>query len=191
MRRLKFIQRVVFVAILAVVIAGCSGTAATPTPTIAPSDTSVPQDAQSATEAIVPTEEAAVEETDISEAETASPEASTDEVETGDETDILTEEVTTDEPTPETEEADAPEGVTVQVSFPSSVARSGPGTSFEAVQEITVNQEFSVVAAAGEGPGLWYLVDLGDGTLAWVWSRVVVLNPPDAEVEPAATVPAS
>ncbi|MDX2160528.1 MAG: SH3 domain-containing protein [bacterium] len=82
------------------------------------------------------------------------------------------------------------EGVTATVSFPSTSARSGPATSFDAVQQVSVNQVFPVIAQTGEGSSTWYLVDLGEGVLGWLWARVVTISPADAVIEPAATVPA-
>ncbi|MFN8530763.1 MAG: SH3 domain-containing protein [Anaerolineae bacterium] len=84
----------------------------------------------------------------------------------------------------------AASGVTAQVSFPSTAARSGPGTTFAQIQQVTVNQTFNVIAKTGEGSSTWYLVDLGEGQLGWLWSRVVNISPADAAVEVAATVPA-
>lgn len=166
---MKLLKQILLMMIVLVVVAACSGSADPATPTSAPA-TETPAVVEEATQEAEPTEEST--ETTPTEAveATETDAAATEEASTGSDASLT--------------------GATVQVSFPSSVARSGPATSFEAVRQITVNQVFSVVASAGEGSGIWYLVDLGDGTLAWVWARVVTLTPADASVEPAATVPA-
>ncbi len=88
-------------------------------------------------------------------------------------------------------EEPAASGVPIaRVSFPQTSARSGPGTSFDPVLAVTVNQEFPVIAQSGSGTTVWYLVDLGDGQLGWLWSNVVAIVPEDALIEAAATVPA-
>lgn len=161
---MKLLKQALLMMTVLVVVAGCSGSADPATSTAVPA---------TETPAVVETAEPTEEST----------ETPTEAVEATETDAAATEEASTDSEASLT-------GATVQVSFPSSVARSGPATSFEAVREITVNQVFSVVASAGEGSGIWYLVDLGDGTLAWVWARVVTLTPADASVEPAATVPA-
>ena len=82
-------------------------------------------------------------------------------------------------------------GVTIaRVSFPQSSARQGPGTNYGPVAQVSVNQEYPVIAQAGEGTNIWYLVDLGEGQLAWLWARVVTIVPEGAVVEVAATIPA-
>ncbi len=163
---------------LAIVLVGCGGDAPeTAVPTTAPTDTPVVQAAEETTSVeAAETEAAPIEEaTDTAEAAeaTAAPETE-----------------------PATEEADGNEaaaepGQTIaRVSFPSTVARSGPGTSFNAVLNVSVNQEFPVIAQTGEGTGTWYLVEIPDGQFAWLWSRVVTIVPEGAEIPPAATVPA-
>lgn len=166
------ILAVAAVMLMAVMLAACGGTPA-PTATTAP--TSAPTTAPEATDT-----EAPAEPTEAPTAETAE-EAN------------QTEEAPVEEPAAETEdagEAAAIEGPYVTIANVTSV-RSGPGTSFEIVAQVDVNEIFPVVAQTGSGLTLWYLITMPDGEPAWVWSRVIVLTPADAEIEPAATVPAS
>ncbi len=69
------------------------------------------------------------------------------------------------------------------ISFPQTSARSGPGTSFEAIRTVRVNQEFPVIAQTGSGWNIWFLVDLGNSQTGWLWSRVVTIIPEDAVIE--------
>lgn len=81
-----------------------------------------------------------------------------------------------------------PEGTTATVNFPNAHARSGPATSFESLGALSVGTTLPVIART-EGSDVWYLVTLENGEPGWLWGRVVNLNPRDAEVEIAATVP--
>jgi hypothetical protein len=155
------------VMLLAVVLAACGGTpTATPAPTSAPTAEPEPTDTEAAAEA--PTE---------------APTAETVE-------EVVTEEAEADEPAGDAGEEAAIEGPYVTIANVTSV-RSGPGTGFEMVAGVDVNETFPVIAQTGSGLSLWYLITMPDGEPAWVWSRVVVLTPADAEIEPAATVPAA
>jgi hypothetical protein len=87
----------------------------------------------------------------------------------------------------ETTEA-LPEGITATTNFPNANARSGPGTEYEALGPLAVGTTLPVIART-EGSDVWYLVTLENGEPGWLWGRVVDLNPPDAEVEVAATIP--
>jgi uncharacterized protein YgiM (DUF1202 family) len=81
-----------------------------------------------------------------------------------------------------------PEGTTATINFPNANARSGPGTAYESLGALEVGTTMTVIARS-EGSSIWYLVTLPDGELGWLWARVVNLNPADAEVEIAATIP--
>jgi serine protease Do len=94
-----------------------------------------------------------------------------------------------DEATEQSETAESvPEGTTATVNFPNTNARSGPGTSFESLGAVSVGTVLPVIARS-DGSDVWYLVTLENGDPGWLWGRVVDLDPRDAEVEIAATVP--
>ena len=85
--------------------------------------------------------------------------------------------------------AQSADGVMLTVTQENTALRSGPGTPYAVVTRVTVNATYPVVAQYGEGRNLWYLITLEDGTTAWAWSRVVMLNPADAIVPVAEDVP--
>jgi hypothetical protein len=87
-------------------------------------------------------------------------------------------------PTPEA----VPGGTTGTVNFPNANARTGPGTEYESLGPLQVGATLAVIARTDE-TDVWYLVTLENGEPGWLWGRVVDLNPPDAEVEIAATIP--
>ena len=151
--------RVLGIAIM-VILSSCAGDGATPTQE---PTTAPPTDAP--TEVIEETE-AAVEPTVADGATEVSDEA--------------TEESAT--------AVTVPEGTTATVNFPNTTARSGPGTGYESLGSISVGTTFAVIART-EGSNAWYLVTLENGEPGWLWGRVVDLNPRDAEVEVAATIP--
>ena len=172
-------------AISIMLLAAACGGGDAPTPTSEPTAipaTDAPEAAtEEATEAVMETDatEEVAEETPMPEMT----EASTDEASSEEATEAPS---TT---SPETQ-ADLPltDAIAV-VGFERTTTRSGPGTGFAAVGEVTVNQELPIYAKSGTGPGLWYFVQLPDGQSAWVWSRVVTINPPDAEIPEAENVP--
>jgi hypothetical protein len=98
----------------------------------------------------------------------------------------------TEEPDEATEESatteSVPEGTTATVNFPNTNARSGPGTAYESLGAVSVGTILPVIARS-DGSDVWYLVTLENGEPGWLWGRVVNLNPSDAEVEVAATIP--
>jgi len=155
----------VSLVVFTLILASCGG-GATSTPT------SVPPTEPPATQAA--TEEAA-----------ATP-APTDEV-------VATEEaVVSTDVTPEATEggaAQSADGVMLTVTQENTALRGGPGTTYPVITRVTVNATYPVVAQYGEGRNLWYLITLEDGTTAWAWSRVVMLNPADAIVPVAEDVP--
>jgi len=168
-----------FMLLLMLIAAACGG-ASTPTVTVEPT-TAPPSDvpAQAETEAvIVPTEAP----TDVATEAVTEPAAAEDEADAT--------EVTTGDPASSTaSESELTEAVAV-VGFDRTAARSGPGTSFEAVAEVRVNETLPIYAKTGEGTALWYLVQLSDGQSAWLWSRVVRIEPEDAAIPEAENVPA-
>lgn len=94
-----------------------------------------------------------------------------------------------DEATEESATAAAvPEGTTATINFPNANARGGPGTAYESLGPLSVGTTLPVIARS-EGNDVWYLVTLESGEPGWLWGRVVDLNPPEAEVEVAATIP--
>ncbi len=118
----------------------------------------------------------------------STPEAQSEEAPTAEAVDaVVTEAATSESVSEEPAVSGAP---IARVSFPQTSARSGPGTGFDPVLGVTVNQEFPVIAQAGSGTNVWFLVDLGEGQLGWLWSNVVAIIPEDAVIEAAATVPA-
>lgn len=169
-RRLRIASAVA----LLVALSACGGNA-TPTATVAP--TAAPTEAEVApteTEVeVVVTEEAAATEAPT---EAADVEGTSEATEASEET-------------TETEtEAEAVEGVTALATF-ANVARSGPGTGFDQVASIAVGTRLPVIGR-NDSNDRWYLVTLESGESAWVWSRVVRIEPNGAEVEVAATIPA-
>lgn len=94
-----------------------------------------------------------------------------------------------DEATEESATSEAvPEGTTATISFPNANARSGPGTAYPSLGPIRVGTVLEVIART-DSRDVWYLVTLEDGEPGWLWGRVVTINPADAEVEIAATIP--
>jgi uncharacterized protein YgiM (DUF1202 family) len=156
-----------FTLIIALFVAACDGGAA-PAPTQAA--TSVPE--------VEPTEEAAETET-----------APTEEAAEAEVVDGATETPEEPDEVEDTEEVTLPEGTTVTVTFPNTSARSGPGTRFELLGGVAIGTTLPVIARS-DGSDVWYLVELESGEPGWLWGRVVNLNPRNAEVEVAATVPA-
>lgn len=175
------------VAMLAVSLSACGGATATPTSapaTDAPVEEAVPTEAE-----ITETIEAEAPATDEA-TEAAVESAVTDEAAaTYEATESGAEETATNEATTETTTETVASGATALVTFANS-ARSGPGTSFAEVGALAVGDTVAVLAKSDESSSAWYLVSLDSGENAWVWSRVVRINPSDAEVEIAATVPA-
>jgi uncharacterized protein YgiM (DUF1202 family) len=177
----------ILILLTVVLLLSACGGGATPTPTTAPTEpapTEAAEPEDTATEAVVEEEEAAATE---EETETATEAAEDEEAEEAD----VTEESA--EASAEGDEVEAlPEGTVVVVNFQNTTVRNGPGTSFEVVGSVAVGDRLPVVARTERtGTALWYLVTLESGENAWVWSRVVSLEPGDAEVEVAATIPAA
>lgn len=78
------------------------------------------------------------------------------------------------------------------ITINSSVAnlRTGPGTSFGVLTTANNGDTFDVIATNDKQSDLWYLVDLGNGTPAWVAAKVVDLDSKGVEILVAATIPA-
>jgi hypothetical protein len=67
--------------------------------------------------------------------------------------------------------------------------RGGPGQNYAVVETAARGQRYDVIARYGDGPNRWYLVQRETGRAAWVWSGVVELQPADAVVGIALTIP--
>jgi hypothetical protein len=177
----------------AIVLAAACSTAPSPTATAQPTDAP-------------PTDLPAENETEAAEAPTVQAEMTesaetTDATESGaDDEGVVTEEsseLETEQAAAETnaEAADSSaEGLVLTsaaavVSFERTAARSGPGTSFDVVAEVRVNEQYPVYAQTGEGLNTWYLVQLADGSTGWLWRNVVRIEPADAEIPQAENVP--
>ncbi|MBZ0284576.1 MAG: TIR domain-containing protein [Anaerolineae bacterium] len=79
----------------------------------------------------------------------------------------------------------------VTVKVPSANLRSGPGTSYSVIETAGMGQQFNVIAQNGNANDRWYLVNGDNGANAWVASQVVDINPEEALVDVAVTIPAS
>jgi len=79
----------------------------------------------------------------------------------------------------------------VTVKVPSANLRSGPGTSYSVIETASMGQQFNVIAQNGNANDRWYLVTGDNGSNAWVASQVVDINPEEALVDVAVTIPAS
>lgn len=67
--------------------------------------------------------------------------------------------------------------------------RSGPGTAYEVVGMANAGERFPIVAAVGGGTDRWLLIARPAGS-AWLYASIVTIDPLDAVIAPAATVPA-
>ena len=67
--------------------------------------------------------------------------------------------------------------------------RGGPGQAYTIVETAAAGQRYRVVARVGDGQNRWYLVEGRTGRNVWIWSGVVALEPADAVVGLAATIP--
>jgi uncharacterized protein YgiM (DUF1202 family) len=180
----------IFLLLSAIMLLSACGGGATPAPTQAPTQpepTEVEQPEEVETEAVVEEEEttaAEEEETEAAPEESATEQTEDEEAAANDETEAET--------TEGSEVEAVAEGTTVVVNSQNTTARSGPGTAFEVVGTLNVSDRLPVIARTeSTGTALWYLVTLESGEPAWVWGRVVTLDPRDAEVEVAATVPSA
>jgi hypothetical protein len=77
---------------------------------------------------------------------------------------------------------------TVTITADTANLRSGPGTSFDRVDTARQGDTFNVVAQAGGGQDVWYLVSLSGNRQGWVWSGIVILSPSNAQIPFADTV---
>lgn len=75
---------------------------------------------------------------------------------------------------------------TITVNVESANLRIGPGVNYAVVGYAYGGETYPVVAQLAD----WYLVERGPDSTAWIWSGIVLLSPPDAQIDPAATVPA-
>jgi uncharacterized protein YgiM (DUF1202 family) len=93
-------------------------------------------------------------------------------------------------PTPTPTITPTPFAATVTVKETFGVAlRSGPGASYPVVKGAKKGDQFAVLAQYGAAPNVWYMVVLPDGSRAWIWSSNVDLNPKDAQIQVAASIP--
>jgi len=88
-------------------------------------------------------------------------------------------------------EVSQPTDAVVTVKVPSANLRSGPGTGYSVIETASMGQQFNVIAQNGNANDRWYLVTGDNGENAWVASQVVDINPQEALVDVAVTVPAS
>ncbi len=80
-----------------------------------------------------------------------------------------------------------PPETTVTVTSDSANLRSGPGTNYSIVGSASNGDTFDVVAKSDD----WYLIERDSGSKAWIWADLVELNPSNAIVQVAATIPAA
>lgn len=92
----------------------------------------------------------------------------------------------TPEPTA-TVQPSAEDGPIAIVQNPSVNLRSGPGTNYDVVGAVAQGERLPIVAQANE----WYLVTRPNGQQAWIASWLVTLSPEGAQIQVAATIPAT
>lgn len=67
--------------------------------------------------------------------------------------------------------------------------RTGPGQAFPIIEIAHQGTMFEVLARVGDGVQRWYLIQRTQLQSAWVWSGAVLVQPSDASVQLAVTVP--
>ncbi|MDX2162709.1 MAG: SH3 domain-containing protein [bacterium] len=67
--------------------------------------------------------------------------------------------------------------------------RGGPGTDYAVIGTAEQADRFPILARAGSGADTWLLVETTDGLNAWVYGALVSIDPPNAQIAPAATIP--
>ncbi len=76
------------------------------------------------------------------------------------------------------------------VNIASANLRSGPGINYQVAGVAERGDSFPVVAQAGSGEELWYLITQLDGQRAWIWSGAVDVSPGGLQIQIALTTPA-
>lgn len=68
--------------------------------------------------------------------------------------------------------------------------RAGPGTDYATIRAAYQGDRLHIIARAGSGSSLWYLVEDGLGRRSWLFAGIVTVEPIDAIIELASTIPA-
>ncbi len=68
--------------------------------------------------------------------------------------------------------------------------RAGPGTQYDVIRAARRDDRLTILAQTGGGTNLWYLVEDNRARQSWVFSGIVIVEPIDAVITPAVTIPA-
>lgn len=67
--------------------------------------------------------------------------------------------------------------------------RGGPSTDYPIVGTAQRDERLTILARAGSGSNLWLQIEDSRGEIAWVYSGIVVIDPVDAVIPAASTIP--
>ncbi len=67
--------------------------------------------------------------------------------------------------------------------------REGPGTNYPVVGSAQNGERFEILARSGSGANLWYVIRRGQNGTAWVYGSIVQIEPENAIIPAAATIP--
>lgn len=68
--------------------------------------------------------------------------------------------------------------------------REGPGINYPVVGSAQNGERFEIIARAGSGSNVWYVIRRGQNRTAWVYGAIVQIEPENAVISAAATIPA-